>query len=197
MMRMNKKVGLLLASLLIVSIGVYFAVVPQQGKGTEINYLEADLLVYSSLSEVKEASDLIIVGRVTGAEFWRLVLDEPQFAPLPMTDFTVKIEQVILGDTEGLTSITVEMTGGTLEDETWVIRGNPLMKVSNRNVLFLRRVEKGRYILSGGPTGRYIIEKGRVYSLGEKYADAEIYTKNLKTNGMLLRDFVNEIKATN
>lgn len=172
------------------AIGLVFSSLPQQEK---IHYLEADLIIYHNFSELKEESDLVIVGTVKESKVWSLELDEPQFSPLLKTDFIVEIERVILGETKDL-SITIVMTGGTIDDETTIIRGYPLLEIGEESIFFLKQTDTGRYIISGGPTGRYIIEEGKVYSLGEKNAEAKPYSPaDLVTKGMPLEDFVSMI----
>ncbi len=187
---MNKN-KLILIMMILGAIGIFFSSLPQQ---ETINYLEADLILYHDFSELKEASDLIIMGTVKESKTWNLELDEPQFSPLIKTDFIVEIEQVILGDAKELSSLTIVMTGGIVDGETTIIRGYPLLTVGEQSIFFLKETDSGRCIVSGGPTGRYVIEEGKVYSLGEKNAEAEAYSqKDLVTNGMSLEAFMSMI----
>ena len=77
-------------------------------------------------------------------------LDETQFSPLIKTDYTVEINKILTGDLKDTKTIIVTMTGGTVKGETIMIRGYPHLEVDSTSILFLKEIESGPYLISGG-----------------------------------------------
>jgi len=156
--------------------------------------IDADWVnLYPNFKELADSSDLIIRGVVLDSISYKLELSEPTSAPLLLTNYTIKIEEIIKGY-EDSEIINVRMTGGRLDGKVISVRGCPLMKKGETVILFLKRFAKDNYYVIGGPQGRFIIKGGKVYSLGEIYPSAKKYTSHLKTNGIPIREFIESIE---
>lgn len=162
---------------------------------TDITYINADWAnLYQNIEELTGSSDLVVKGTIVDSISYEYKLSEPTFTPLLLTNYTFKIEQVIKGDLDR-DLITIKMTGGTLNGRTVVFRGDPLMKKGDTVILFLRKYTPDNYYILGGPQGRFVIQKGKVYSLGEVDKSAEALTSHLKTGGISVNQFINSIPS--
>ena len=102
--------------------------------------------------------------------------------------------------------VWIHQTGGlTPLGETYMPLGDPLMQVGDELILFLheRTSEPDTYWVAGGPQGRFVVQGGRVYSIGEVYEssnehvqrDLSMMTKQLHTGGIRETDFYMQLHA--
>jgi hypothetical protein len=109
---------------------------------------------YRDLDEIGKAADLVVEGRVTGV---KSTGPDPATPDLPETLFDVEVLLGIKG--EGPGNIVVKQTGGTIENVTYEMQGDPMLKEGDHVLLYLQRVtggpEKGIYFILGGPQGRF------------------------------------------
>ena len=191
---MNRLILMMISFLAIISITTAFFIMYTNVPNTSEIIIDADWVnLYPNFKELADSSDLIIRGVVLNSISYKLELSEPVSTPLLLTNYTIKIEEIIKGYEDSET-INVRMTGGRLDGKVISIRGCPPMKEGETVILFLKRFTKDNYYIIGGPQGRFIIKGGKVYSLGEIYPSAKKYTSHLKTNGIPIREFIESIE---
>lgn len=103
-----------------------------------------------------------------------------------------------------LRAIWVYQSGGiTPLGETYVAFGNPLMQVGDVLILFLHEWAPRKYYVVGGPQGRFMVQGGRVYSIGEVYEspnelvqrEVKGMTQHLHTGGVRELEFFRQLYA--
>jgi len=130
---------------------------------------EALVIVHASLpytfrdiQELSDYTDLIVKGKVTHLYSTRMK------GRIPLTQFDLQIEEVIFTrDKDVPEKITLEETGGTVNGVTYVTEVQPLIKVGQQVILFLRKTTKStccQYFIFS-PQGVYVLDKTRVKPL--------------------------------
>jgi hypothetical protein len=118
---------------------------------------------YGSLGALKNASDLAIIGTVTG------VSAQTVRNGLPFTDFTVRVVRTLHDPQSRLASsstITLHQTGGQVAPNRRVeIHDDPLFRAGETAAMFLREFTPGHYYVLGGPAGRFEVSRGTVASI--------------------------------
>lgn len=109
--------------------------------------------LYHDIASLKADSDLVVSGRV--------VRSTPVTGNPPATDFTFSVDAV-LHARDGQralagTTIVIHQTGGIQNGQTYEVRDDPLFKVGEKDVLFLHQYVSGRYVVLGGPSGRFLV----------------------------------------
>ena len=103
-----------------------------------------------------------------------------------------------------LRAIWVYQSGGiTPLGETYVAFGDPLMQVGDFLILFLHEWAPRKYYVVGGPQGRFMVQGGQVYSIGEVYespnelVQREVtgVTRHLHTGGIREIEFFWQLHA--
>ena len=116
---------------------------------------------YGSIGEIGAASDLVVVGTVTGV----IRVDHSAGVDLPQTVFSVRVERTLKGD-PGQGDLPVLQDGGQEAAGTWVeVEDFPLMAAGDHVLLFLRPVSRSGatvWVISGGPQGRLRVAGDRV-----------------------------------
>lgn len=179
---MNRKTYLYLSiCLILLSVGAVYL-----DSQLESGYHASWIYNYKDISEIQDASDLIIIGTVTKSAQEKS--DEPG-NNLIFTRFTVSIDQVISGKTS-LKEVSVRQLGGQDGSELVEIQDDPLMTMDSEVILFLKEYEPNKFKIIGGPQGRFIIENDKVYSVGEYEENNFMITSQQHTGGKLLSDFL-------
>jgi hypothetical protein len=123
-------------------------------------------------------------------------LHEPTRGPgLIFTDYILEAQLVLKGSLEVTGTITVHQTGGTVGGETMTVWDDPPLRVGDALVLFLHEYEPGKYYIEAGPQGRFTIQDGLVYSLGEIHEAAEAMTPPFRTCGQGESQFISGIES--
>lgn len=96
----------------------------------------------------------------------------------PTTDYTVQVTRVLKGNVRPDTKLVVSQPGGPLElptypggpklKRTFQFEDDPMMKVGEEHVFFLKRSREGTYFVSGGPQGRFEVSQGKVKPVAER-----------------------------
>lgn len=114
---------------------------------------------YDNLTDLKAHSALAVEGSFTR------IIDESKIKTVPITDFEFTVDEVIhdpAGTLKEGTRITVRQTGGSVDGVLHQISDDPLFKISENAVLFLKEPEPGLFYVIGGPSGRFEVINGRV-----------------------------------
>jgi hypothetical protein len=116
---------------------------------------------YGSIAEIGAASDLVVVGTVTGV----LRVDHPAGVDLPQTVFSLSVERTLKGD-PGQGVLPVLQDGGQETADTWAEAEDfPLMATGDHVLLFLRPMSRDgatEWAITGGPQGRLLVAGDRV-----------------------------------
>ena len=59
-------------------------------------------------------------------------------------------------------SITFEQTGGVAAGSKFELEGDPLFSVGEQAIIFFTEFSPGKYRVTGGPTGRFGFQNGRI-----------------------------------
>lgn len=108
------------------------------------------------------------------------------------TDYQVLVLSVIKGS--GITPgqlLTITAAGGHDASGVGVEEGNPLPKIGQEEIMFLydNTLERGAYVLTGGPQGRYMVVNGAVEAVD---TGGPIAREN---NRKALSDFIAAVRA--
>ena len=149
---------------------------------------------YENIQDLKKDAivDVIILGKVEAANPYK-DYTTAKLGYLITTDYTIKVEQAIKGGKKG--QVQVHQTGGKLGDEYLRKPDEPEMKIGDRAVLFLHEFSDGSYYIVGGPQGKYLVIDNHVFNSAElsQYRDVRRLGENLKTRGIELDDFLNQL----
>jgi hypothetical protein len=117
---------------------------------------------FSDLASLKGASDVAIVGTVTG------VAGHTVRNAVPFTDFNVQVVRRLHDPQSRVASsatIVVHQTGGQMaSNRVLEVRDDVLFRTGETMVLFLREYAPGHFRVLGGPTGRFDVSQGTVSS---------------------------------
>jgi len=142
--------------------------------------------------------DVIVHGTITEAEpYLETTLDG--HGQLLNTNYSFNVISLLKGEISA-DIIYVHQTGGTLGDQTLILREDPPMNVGDELILFLHHFKSmendpNDYYVEGGPQGRFIVHRYKVYGLADLYGipDVQGMVGHLKTNGMSLSTFFDQI----
>jgi hypothetical protein len=117
---------------------------------------------YNNLADLKAHSAIAVQGSFTR------VKAQPSIKTIPVTDFEFTVETVLNDPGHLVTSgakLTVRQTGGIVDGVLHQTADDPLFKISENAVLFLKQPEPGLFYVAGGPTGRFEVVNGKVTPL--------------------------------
>jgi hypothetical protein len=168
---------------------------------TNIIYNSADYpRKYKDIRDLATSNevDAIVHGTITAAQPNIKPSLDGYFHP-PSTNYSFKVIRLLKGEVSADT-IYVHQDSGTFGNLTFVLREDPLMNVGDELILFLhhfksRENDPNDYYVEGGPQGRFIVQRYRVYGLADLYTipDVQGMVGHLKTNGMSLSDFLDQV----
>lgn len=119
---------------------------------------------YHSIGEMSRNADAIVIGTVR-----RVRETTTKHEGMLFTDFDVAISKWISTPKGASVSpageVIIHQTGGTLGAKTLIVDDDPLLKVGEQNLLFLRQYAPGRFFIMGGPTGRVTLTNGTLAPL--------------------------------
>jgi len=178
---MMKKMYLIIIGAALIASILYINYYPRE-RVMDVSWTYA----YKDINEMTEKADLVIVGKAISSISYRESADP--FTSI-WTDYTVRGDKVIKGKVDE-PNIILHQTGGKIGSETQYIRDDPLIEEGTTMLLFLKQYEPNKYYILGGPQGRFVVEQGKVYSIGELYAPASATTIRLHTKGIALENFL-------
>jgi hypothetical protein len=126
-------------------------------KAKPLFHLHADHATYSSVTDLRKASDVIIEGAVLSATTnpGTSLGTDPAGNPLPAlpsTDYAVRVDRQLKGGF-GLTgqTVAVSLSGGGTSAGDFVLDGGPVLARGNVALFFLQRGDDGKYYpVAGG-----------------------------------------------
>ncbi|WP_285725264.1 hypothetical protein [Psychromicrobium xiongbiense] len=114
---------------------------------------------YNTLAGLKAHSAVAVQGTFTK------VVGQSNLKSFPITDFEFTVG-IVINDPGHLASVgsklTIRQTGGTVGGAIHQISDDPLFKLSENAVLFLKQPEPGIFFVLGGPSGRFKVSNGTV-----------------------------------
>lgn len=118
-----------------------------------------------SLPSKAEQAHFIFQGVVTGVEY-RLSDPSPEGAPqLPYTFVTYRIDELLKGEPQGQSSVTLRFLGGPRDsDRIFQVAGTPFFDVGDRDILFVRRNGESICPLLDCENGRFRLIDDRVFN---------------------------------
>lgn len=152
--------------------------------------------IYSSMSELKEASLFVVEGEVVQESVVSVM-------GLPITYYNLTISQAVEANSNVTAGqdISFAEIGGSLANETVVVSGYPTLSLGQTYVIFLAYPGSnfepylGSYLYPvGGPQGTFIVESGSVYSLNTIFPNEDSWLP-IQVGGTPLSQFVSEIGA--
>jgi hypothetical protein len=201
---MNPKRRLLVYGTISVAIGVsllisYFLILPFLISGSSVNQqqINESWVSYPTMKDLKNASDVIIEGKVVG------IASSNNSGAIPTTDFSVYVNGTVKGNVSVGSTILVRQVGAILSgNRTISDQDDPMMSIGSNLILFLEYprqtlngpIQTGSpFFITGGPQGRFVVKSGLVYSLDTiNQADSWIH---VKANGIPIDQFVSQIQA--
>jgi hypothetical protein len=155
---------------------------------------------YENIKDLASSNevDMIVHGTITAAQpYLKTTLDG--HGQLLHTNYSFNVISLLKGEVSA-DIIYVHQTGGTLGNMTLILREDPPMNVGDELILFLhhfksRENDPNDYYVEGGPQGRFIVHRYKVYGLADLYGipDVQSMVGHLKTNGMSLSNFLDQI----
>ena len=115
---------------------------------------------YATIAEITKDADLIVVASVNS------IVGTKEVGPeLITTQFELTVDDVIKGSSPSGSKIIIQQTGGTVGEKSIRVSDDPLLQNDIKYILFLREFEPQKYVIVGGPQGRFIVQNGKVYSM--------------------------------
>jgi hypothetical protein len=195
--RLAKVIAIVAAGAVIATLGTAYALdqinrygevpcPPEPGpSSSDMDSASAVLIGFTSMEEIITNADVIAVADV---ESCIKVHSHPKAREIRLTDFQVRVAEIVKGDLPASGTATVQLiTSGSDADYH-------VMKAGERYVFFLasNQVTSG-YSPVGGPQGRFLVSDNQVYSMDAIYSDLGFI--NVSVDGQPLDDFLAEIKA--
>lgn len=182
---MQKKTYLYLSAVLLI-LSVTTIYVDSQ---LESGYHASWIYNYKDVNELKESADLIVLGTVSDSVQEKS--DEID-NDLIFTRSTIEITKVISGKAD-LKEVSVRQMGGHNGKEVVELEDDPLMKKGDEVILFLKEYETNKFKIIGGPQGRFIVDNGKVFSVGEYQDNDFAITSGQETSGKQLSAFIESL----
>ncbi len=116
---------------------------------------------YKSLKELRNHSDFAVSGDIT--HIGDAV--QPGDGSLVYSDVTLTMKSVFWNAHPQKAvppTILFHENGGTYNGTTYVVEDDPLYQVGQHVVLFFTEYSPGQYRVTGGPTGRFLVENNQV-----------------------------------
>lgn len=154
----KKKAIFTIALLFVLTVGTGIFVLNRKTP-KETEYLFASWSYnYRDLEEISQASDLIALVRVEGAENTSVEYG------IPYTTFSVNVVTSIYNAEEG-DSFLIYMTGGETEEKIMEIIDDPLLREDEEILVFCKQNPDGTYQIVSGPQGRLVYSNGKLNSI--------------------------------
>ncbi len=156
----------------------------------EVSWADA----YASLDDMAQNVPIIVRGTVVSASD---CFDGPlsgaakagyNVPPIKKTSFTFKVSSVLKGEVGQ--EITLYQTGC---EGKMVVEGDPLMKVGDEYVLFLKKSPSQDVYFVSSQSGRLVVHGGQVLSLSKAAPGADVY--DLGLGPMPFEEFSQKVKS--
>jgi hypothetical protein len=138
-----------------------------QSSGLDVSWAEH----YSTVADLKKHSDLAVQGKVA-----KLISETTDAKGVPSRKYEFVVSTTILDPKHRLTgtapTLTLNQTGGLVGGTTFQVADDPLFKIGDELVLFLKEGTPGLYHVVGGPNGRYSVTNGAVKPFSSETATA-------------------------
>jgi hypothetical protein len=126
---------------------------------------------YTNLKDLKIHSSFSIRGEIS-----KIGSPYKTSDGLVFSQVTVTVKQVLFNPRHMSVPLTVSFlqNGGVYNKTTYLIRDDPLFAPKQQVILFFKEYSPGKYKITGGPSGRFIVEKGKVRAVdteGVKISD--------------------------
>jgi hypothetical protein len=134
---------------------------PQSSTNVHVVSLDASWAkLYHSITDLKQAADLVVQGTVTQVQ---QTVSSTDGTP-PSTDFLFTVSKVLQDPAHRLhgTTLTLHQTGELVGNTLYQVDDDPLFQTGEQSILFLHEYQPGFYFVIGGPSGRFVIQKGTV-----------------------------------
>lgn len=141
---------------------------------------------YTTLKDLKLHSDFAVSGQITQIGSGVKPGDGPVYS-----DVTLTVKQVLWNAHEQKAvppTIEFHENGGTYNNNKYVVDDDPLYAVGQHVVLFFTEYSPGKYRVTGGPTGRFLVENNQVKPIAadgvrlSQGTDVSSFTSNLQTS---------------
>lgn len=121
--------------------------------------------LYHDLGSLKQASDLAVVGSITGVS--RVITDSKGIVS---TLFVFSVSRVVWNPHHLAqhSSLIINQTGGIVHKVLYEIGDDPLFEVGEQAVLFLHQYKPGYFYVEGGPSGRFTVQNGMVKPINDE-----------------------------
>lgn len=144
------------------------------------HYMIGDYPSFNSLKDIVAKSTVVVEGTVKettrsyrvipdGVPLDKLPAEKAQSVGFMLTDVVMNVDQVISGPASlKSTAITVIHPGGENGQDKYVSEEEPMSEQGRSYLLFLERTNDGRYVVVGGPQGRYLVQGGKLVTLTDE-----------------------------
>ncbi len=170
--------------------------------------------IYKSLEELTTSPevDVIAKGEIIAAHPYKIHAMGESGYTYPKTNFTFQVHWTIKG-APTLEVLQVHQLGGPNGEHTSMLLEDPLMQVGDVLILFLHDTKQdplfssvygdSYYYVKGASQGRFVVQKGRVFVLGESSTltdervrkEVTMFTKYLETGGIREEEFRQQLQA--
>jgi hypothetical protein len=116
---------------------------------------------YTSFKDLKSHADFAVSGSITqiGAAV------QPGDGSMVYSDVTLTVHKVLWNEhpQKSVPSIVhFHENGGTYNGKTYILDDDPMYQTGQQVVLFFTEYSSGQYRVTGGPTGRFLVENNQV-----------------------------------
>jgi hypothetical protein len=118
---------------------------------------------------------------------------ENTFAPNIESKITLDVYKTYKGTSVG--KITVVQRGGVYNGLQYELHGDVALDIGQTMILYLNKHEDGTYSIVGGPQGMYLVNDGKIYSVGEINKEVSGLTKQFSLDGIELSTFEKTLTA--
>ena len=150
---------------------------------------------YKGIEQLSAEADLIAVGtveRVIGVT--GDVIGEVRWGPIMLyfTDFAFSVERALKGP-QDVGEVLIHQTGAAGKME---VPDDPLLEPGDKYVVFLHEYETGKYLILGGPQGRFQIIENEVFSMNNILPGIGSPVPGLDVKGVEKASFVESVIAS-
>lgn len=149
------------------------------GENTKVSYVEASFSIdYSNLREVVGSADYVFVGKVVSTG----ETENDEVLPLPVTEYSVRVEENIKGELITNEDITVFKDGGIsdISGNLILFEGDEMPQVGSRYVFYAYAQPDSTLLLSG-PVSNVLIDSpnAKTANMNTDYSDNDEYLNAL------------------
>jgi hypothetical protein len=183
---MNKRQTYLLALTVFILLSLFIVWRYPCLLNQKVSTINVDYIGYSSLKEMTQSVDVIIVGRVEA-------IHSRSWSELPFTTFNITVLQVVKPSAFNQSEILVRQGGYNYECRTADVVGDPLMNVGEKYIFFLLRWRnedgtlRPEYDRSMGGLSMFLVRDDKVYPRLESWTP--------RVSGMTIDKLIKELET--